>query len=282
MHLPGETEAQPAPIFFRTGALYFPDAARLNPAFGNPNRGGRNSTPPTTASRRTAAQVAERSACRSSTPGASRWTKPAAPSQRVSEQQQSADDVQLPPESWAVGLRLSIPSAPTSPGRCRGGVALAIRCFGGWELQGLVQVQTGPPFNPFVGFDRARFSAGRTTATATDLHWPAGRQGHPRRSASMVRPQLLRPSRGRDVRQSRTKRLRRPGTAVDDLAAHKVVWRAEGQSVQLRLEAFNVVNHPNFQLPSVLTLFTPAHLPALARPGRSRKPAPRRARSSSL
>ncbi|MGD0015346.1 MAG: carboxypeptidase-like regulatory domain-containing protein [Bryobacteraceae bacterium] len=37
---------------------------------------------------------------------------------------------------------------------------------------------------------------------------------------------------------------------------HKVLWSTERQSVRLRVEAFNVVNHPSFQIPSALTLFT--------------------------
>jgi len=50
--------------------------------------------------------------------------------------------------------------------------------------------------------------------------------------------------------------LRGPGLATVDLAVHRILWRAERQSVRLRVEAFNVANHPNFQIPSSFGLFT--------------------------
>jgi hypothetical protein len=50
--------------------------------------------------------------------------------------------------------------------------------------------------------------------------------------------------------------LEGPGLTALDVALHKVLWRTERHSVRLRVEAFNIVNHPNFQIPSVLTLFT--------------------------
>lgn len=47
-----------------------------------------------------------------------------------------------------------------------------------------------------------------------------------------------------------------PGLVNLDLALHKVLWRTERQSIGLRVEAFNLANHPNFQIPSGMTLFT--------------------------
>jgi hypothetical protein len=47
-----------------------------------------------------------------------------------------------------------------------------------------------------------------------------------------------------------------PGLVTSDLALHKVLWSSERQSIRLRVEAFNVANRPNFQIPSGQSLFT--------------------------
>ncbi len=47
-----------------------------------------------------------------------------------------------------------------------------------------------------------------------------------------------------------------PGLCTLDLALHKTLWRTERQSIRLRLEAFNLANHPNFQIPAAPALFT--------------------------
>ena len=41
-----------------------------------------------------------------------------------------------------------------------------------------------------------------------------------------------------------------------DIALHKALVSTERQSLKLRAEAFNVTNHPNFQVPSGRALFT--------------------------
>jgi hypothetical protein len=132
------------------------------------------------------------------------------------------------------------------------------KVFSGWELQGLVQAQSGPPFNPFVGFDRPRLSAGSSNDAGQRPNYvgPPGARvilGDPRQ---WFDPNFFAlPAAGTYGNLGRNG-FDGPGLAAVDLAAHKVVWRTERQSIRLRLEAFNVVNHPNFQLPSVLTLFT--------------------------
>ena len=39
------------------------------------------------------------------------------------------------------------------------------------------------------------------------------------------------------------------------LALHKALWHTDRQSIWLRVETFNVANHPNFQIPSGTALF---------------------------
>jgi hypothetical protein len=136
--------------------------------------------------------------------------------------------------------------------------AVAGRVLGGWELHGLVQAQTGPPFNPLVGFDRARMTGGGTTEPGERPMYvaaPGARVilGNPQRwfdpNAFGLPPAGMYGDLGRNVFDG-------PGLVTSDLALHKVLWSSERQSVRLRVEAFNVANHPSFQIPSGLALFT--------------------------
>jgi hypothetical protein len=135
---------------------------------------------------------------------------------------------------------------------------VASRLLGGWELVGLIQAQTGPPFNPTVGFDRGRLTGGATPDPGQRPMYAAapGAQvilGDPQRwfdpYAFALPPAGMYGNLGRNV-------LEGPGLGTLDVALHKVLWGTERHSVRLRVEAFNIVNHPNFQIPSVLTLFT--------------------------
>ena len=40
-----------------------------------------------------------------------------------------------------------------------------------------------------------------------------------------------------------------------DVALHKAIWKNERHDLRLRFEFFNLTNHPNFQVPSGLSLF---------------------------
>jgi hypothetical protein len=122
----------------------------------------------------------------------------------------------------------------------------------------VLQVQAGPPFNPTVGFDRARLGGGGPTDLSQRPMY-AGAEGanvilgDPQRwfdpSFFELPPEGMYGNLGRNV-------LSAPGLAAMDLALHKTLWKTERQSVRLRVEAFNLTNHPNFQMPSSLGLFT--------------------------
>jgi hypothetical protein len=139
--------------------------------------------------------------------------------------------------------------------RPRGTLAGAV--LGGWELYAIAQAQTGPPFSPIIGFDRAGLSKG-----AIDPGERPEYVGAPGAQVILGNPQQwFNPSAfalpaagtygdlGRNVFDG-------PGLVNVDMALHKTLWRTERQSVRLRVETFNVANHPNFQIPSGLALFT--------------------------
>ena len=139
-----------------------------------------------------------------------------------------------------------------------GGTSALGLMLGGWEMHSLVQAIAGTPFAPRVGFDRARLRPGFgdvgqrpdlvTGRTAGDIVL-----GDPARyfdaSAFSLPEAGYLGNLGRGT-------LRGPGVFTWDLALHKTLFSSERQSLELRAEAFNLTNHPNFQVPSGRALFT--------------------------
>ena len=155
--------------------------------------------------------------------------------------------------NWVFNVTYDLPFARESEG-------LARALFGGWQIAAIGQVKSGPPLTLFVqtnrsrsrwspslgpgqGFDRPSLAPGRTPESAingTPEQWfdptafvlqPAGTYGNLGRGA-----------------------LVGPGLAVLDLALVKRVrWARLGPAgeVELRAEAFNVLNHTNFGVPSL-------------------------------
>ena len=139
-----------------------------------------------------------------------------------------------------------------------GGSSALGSVFGGWEMHSLMQAVAGTPFAPRVGFDRARLRPGfGDVGQRPDL--VAGRAagdivlGDPARyfdagAFSLPEAGFL-GNLGRGT-------LRGPGVFTWDLALHKTLLSGDRHSLELRGEAFNLTNHPNFQVPSGRALFT--------------------------
>jgi hypothetical protein len=125
--------------------------------------------------------------------------------------------------------------------------------LGGWELHGVCQVQTGFPFAPSVGFDRARLQPNSgDQGQRPDLAGNIRILGDPALyfdplAFSLPAPGIL-GNAGRGI-------MTGPGVFVLDLAVHKVLWKRESHAVRLRVEAFNATGHPNFSSPSGFRLF---------------------------
>jgi hypothetical protein len=131
----------------------------------------------------------------------------------------------------------------------------ATHILGGWELHGLVQIQSGPPFNPIVGFDQARLRGGASDLGQRPDFFPSASEpiiGDPQKWFDPLAFSL--PAAGFYGNLGRNT-LPGPGLSMFTTALHKVVWRTERHAVRLRFEFFNLANHPNFRMPSALALF---------------------------
>ena len=138
---------------------------------------------------------------------------------------------------------------------------VADKLVSGWQLNAIVNVQSGFPFTPILGFnqsrngdtglpDRPNWAPGRTSDgiyLRTPEHWvdatafalpAAGTYGNV----------------GRNV-------LTGPGLTDVDMSMFKTTRLTERSSLQFRAEAFNLLNRSNFGLPN-LVMLTPSGAPA--------------------
>ncbi|MGD0200620.1 MAG: carboxypeptidase regulatory-like domain-containing protein [Bryobacteraceae bacterium] len=130
------------------------------------------------------------------------------------------------------------------------------RVLGGWAVYGLMQAHSGFPFAPTVGFDRARLRGGvNDLGQRPDFAGVSSGDvilGDPQRYFNPLAFGL--PAAGFYGNLGRNT-LTGPGLVELDAALHRDLWQTERHSLGLRLEFFNVANHPNFQVPSGLALF---------------------------
>lgn len=135
----------------------------------------------------------------------------------------------------------------------RRGVLLHV--LGGWEAHGILQSQTGFPFNPRVGFDQARMRSGfgDLDQRPSLSHGPGSVVlGDPSRYFDPLAFTL--PAAGFLGNLGRNT-VTGPGLFTLSLGLHKSLWRSESHTLRLRMEAFNATNRPNFDIPSELRLF---------------------------
>ena len=127
----------------------------------------------------------------------------------------------------------------------------------GWQMSAIGTAASGNPFSVVVGFDRARakFQAG-TSPQRPDLAAGASNNpvmGGPDRyfdpSAFLLPQTGFYGNLGRNT-------LIGPGLANVDCALNKRIRVGERLAAQFRGELFNVVNHPNFAIPSQRTVFS--------------------------
>ncbi len=130
------------------------------------------------------------------------------------------------------------------------------RVRGNWEVSILTQAQSGRPFSPDVGFDRAGLGGLDDLGQRPNLVLTPGAaliQGSPSQYFNPLAFSL--PAAGTYGNLGRNV-LIGPGLFTMDAAIQKRLIQEHKQMLVLRLEGFNITNRPNFQNPSSLALFT--------------------------
>jgi hypothetical protein len=119
--------------------------------------------------------------------------------------------------------------------------------FGGWQLNGIVTLLSGRPFTPvYSSLDTA---SGRPDLVSDPMaNVPAGLYFNPaafRRPVATPDDPTLFGNAGRNI-------VIGPNFQSVDMSLFKIIRLGERTKLQLRWEAFNVLNHPNFQIPQHL------------------------------
>jgi len=128
------------------------------------------------------------------------------------------------------------------------------RGLGGWQLSAVASVHSNLPFTPVLSFDNAGLQSLLTSERPDLVGDPytgvcpnGSRVGTP---ACWFNPRAFAlPPPGRFGNAGRNI-LRGPGFAQFDLALQKDFQLREGSKIALGAEAYNLLNHPNFAVPS--------------------------------
>jgi hypothetical protein len=123
-----------------------------------------------------------------------------------------------------------------------------------------VQARSGQPFSAQIGFDRGnlRPSSADQGQRPDAVGMPADQVilGHVDRWFDPMAFTL--PAAGFLGNLGRNT-LRAPGLVALDAALQKHIWLTERYSLRLRLEAYNLTNHPNLAIPTDIDLWSDAN-----------------------
>jgi hypothetical protein len=125
---------------------------------------------------------------------------------------------------------------------------LAGHVLGNWQITGVYQYQSGSPFSVRSNDDFAGVGPGSGNQFWNVVGDPNIDHGEFTAAAQWFNPAAFaRPAAGTFGVQTRNM-LRNPGTWNFDLGIRKTVVVSGSQRVQFRAEAFNVLNHPNWDV----------------------------------
>jgi hypothetical protein len=126
--------------------------------------------------------------------------------------------------------------------------------LGGWELDGLAQAQSGNPFNPTVGFDDVHLLGSGDGGQRPNLVLTSQPiiTGNPSQYFNPLAFSLPPSGYFGDLGRNG---FTGPGLVIVSLALERDFLKTEKRVLRIRVEDFNVANHPNFQIPSGIGLF---------------------------
>lgn len=122
------------------------------------------------------------------------------------------------------------------------------KLIGGWGIQGITTVYSGSHFTAIVSQDRSGSGdrLDRPNQIADPNTGPRTPQQWFNTSAFVLQPQFTFGNAGRNTVEA-------PGYNSSDLSVIKNTTVKEGQTLQFRMEIFNLLNHTNFDLPNNIT-----------------------------
>jgi hypothetical protein len=142
---------------------------------------------------------------------------------------------------------------PFGSGRSMLNRGVASRIFGNWQVNGIITLRSGQPYNPQMNVDIANIGAvNNATRVRPDLTGNP-RLNNPRPEAWFDRTAFAAPrpftfgSAGRNI-------LRSDAVQNLDLSLFREDRLGERFRLQVRIESFNLLNHPTFGIPQ--TVFT--------------------------
>jgi hypothetical protein len=131
--------------------------------------------------------------------------------------------------------------------------SLARRLLDGWQLDPLMRYQSGLPFAVHTGTDNSLTGVGQDRPNATGVG-PYVHQGHTKAlfqylNASKTSPSFVANPLG-TFGNAQNDGLYPPGSFDIDAAFSRIFSLTENRTLNIRFEAFNALNHPNFGAPS--------------------------------
>jgi hypothetical protein len=119
----------------------------------------------------------------------------------------------------------------------------------GWSVSGIVNIQTGFPFSPQLGYNP---TGNGDTRNPVRPNWNPGFSGnlYPHTTSQWFNPEAFLPPSAGTFGNVRRDSLIGPGLTNADFSALKNTHISEGLSLEFRAEFFNLLNHSNFLTPN--------------------------------
>lgn len=137
----------------------------------------------------------------------------------------------------------SVYELPFGKGKAWANSGPAAAALGGWQINGILSSRSGTAFSPGINFDNANANGGNERPTVT-----GGTQG-PKTLAEWFNTNAYSVPNPYTYGNAGRNSLRGPGYNDVDFSIFRNFTFADRYTVQLRAEAFNVLNHPNFSNP---------------------------------
>ena len=133
------------------------------------------------------------------------------------------------------------------PGWSGGGGSALARLGANWQVNGIVTLQSGAPFTVVLGTDRANVGSG--PAQRPNVAGDPNALADPTPTAWFDTSVFSLPAQYAFGNSGRNT-VFAPGYADVDIGVQKNAALANGVQLQFRWEIFNLLNHPNFDVPN--------------------------------